>query len=110
MSTTILKFFLHISKEEQRQRLQSRIDRPHKRWKFKRVDLEERKLWPQYIRAYEEVLNRTSTPWAPWIRVPANHKWYRNLIISRILVETMESLDMHYPPGEPDLDQVVIPD
>jgi PPK2 family polyphosphate:nucleotide phosphotransferase len=106
--TTILKFFLHISKEEQRQRLQSRLDRPHKRWKFKHGDLEERKLWPQYIQAYEEVLNRTSTPWAPWIRVPANHKWYRNLIVVTHVVKALKDLNMQYPQPEEPLESITI--
>ncbi len=107
---TIRKFFLHISKEEQKERFEKRLLNPRKNWKFSRGDLRERALWPDYISAYEEALSRCSTKDAPWYVIPANHKWYRNLVISRVLVEAMESLDMHYPPGEPDLDQVVIPD
>jgi PPK2 family polyphosphate:nucleotide phosphotransferase len=106
--TTILKFFLYISKDEQRERLQSRLDRHHKRWKFKRGDLEERKLWDDYLRAYQEVLNRTSTPWAPWFCVPANRKWYRDLIIATHVVETLKSLNMQYPHPEDDLDSIEI--
>jgi PPK2 family polyphosphate:nucleotide phosphotransferase len=106
--TTILKFFLYISKGEQRERLQSRIDRPHKRWKFKRGDLEERKLWDDYMHAYQDVLNRTSKPWAPWFLVPANRKWYRDLIIVTHVVNTLKSLNMQYPQPEVDLDSIEI--
>jgi PPK2 family polyphosphate:nucleotide phosphotransferase len=106
--TTILKFFLHISLDEQKERLQARLDEPHKRWKFKLGDLEERKLWPEYMRAYEDVLSKTSTEWAPWYIVPANRKWYRNLVVATILVETLEGLGMSYPQPEEGLDDVVI--
>ncbi len=106
--TTILKFFLHISKDEQKERLQARLDEPDKRWKFNVGDLGERKLWDDYIRAYETVLSETSTEWAPWYIVPANHKWYRNLVISDVLVETLEGFDMQYPQPEKNLDEVVI--
>ena len=106
--TTILKFFLHIDKDEQKQRLQARLDNPGKHWKFRLGDLEDRKLWPKYMQSYEDVLNRTSTEAAPWILVPANHKWYRDWVISRYLVERLEKLDMKYPePVEP-LEGVVI--
>ena len=107
---TIRKFFLHISKDEQRERFEKRLENPQKNWKFSRGDLRERKLWDDYMAAYEDTLSRCSTDHAPWYVIPADKKWYRNLIISQILVETLESLDMRYPPGEPDLDQVVIPD
>lgn len=107
---TIRKFFLHISKEEQRERFEKRLDNPRKNWKFSRGDLRERELWGDYMTAYEEALSRCSTPYAPWYIIPADKKWYRNLAISSILVDTLESLQMQYPPGEPDLDQVVIPD
>jgi PPK2 family polyphosphate:nucleotide phosphotransferase len=106
--TTILKFYLHISKEEQRQRLQSRLDRPHKHWKFKRGDLEERKLWPEYMKAYEVMLSRTSTSWAPWFVVPANRKWYRNWVVASIVVDALTSLKMEYPKPEEDLDSIEI--
>jgi len=106
--TTILKFFLHIDLDEQKERFQARLDTPHKRWKFRLGDLEERKLWDNYLTAYEEAISKTSTDWAPWYIVPANSKWYRNLIISRIIVETLESLNMSYPKPEENLDGVVI--
>jgi PPK2 family polyphosphate:nucleotide phosphotransferase len=95
--TVILKFFLHISKDEQRQRLQDRIENPAKRWKFQHGDLEERKLWPDHQRAYEEALSKTSTDESPWFIVPANRKWYRNYLVGSILTDTLEKLDMRYP-------------
>lgn len=106
--TTIVKFFLHISKDEQKRRLQARLDEPHKRWKFNVADLGERALWDKYQHAYEAVLSQTSTAWAPWYVIPANRKWYRNLVISRILVDMLESFDLQYPEPEDDLDSVVI--
>jgi PPK2 family polyphosphate:nucleotide phosphotransferase len=104
--TMILKFFLHISKEEQRARLQARIEDPAKRWKFQHTDLEERKLWKDYQRAYEDALSKTSTEWAPWYVVPANQKWYRNYLVGSTIVEALERLHMKYP--EPDLSGIVI--
>jgi PPK2 family polyphosphate:nucleotide phosphotransferase len=106
--TTILKFYLHIDLDEQKERLQARLDGPHKRWKFNRGDLEERKLWSKYMRAYEDALSKTSTGWAPWYIVPANRKWYRNLVVATVLVETLEGLNMSYPQPEEGLDDVVI--
>lgn len=106
--TTILKFFLHISKDEQKERLQARLDDPTKHWKFSLGDLGERKLWDDYQSAYEDVLNKTSTEYAPWYVVPANRKWYRDLVISKVLVETLEGLKMKYPEPKDDLSGVVI--
>ncbi len=106
--TTILKFFLHIDLDEQKERLQARLDEPHKRWKFKLGDLEERNLWPDYMRAYEDALSKTSTEWAPWYIVPANRKWCRNLVVATVLVETLEGLNMTYPQPEERLKEVVI--
>ena len=108
--TTILKFFLYISKEEQKERFEARLRDPAKNWKFSMGDVKERGYWDDYIRAYEDALSRCSTPWAPWHVIPANHKWYRNLLISNIIVETMEKLDMRYPPPLPDADKIVVPD
>jgi len=99
--TTILKFFLHISKEEQRERLEARIQDPQKRWKFQHGDVEERKLWKDYVRAYEDVLSKTSTDVAPWYVIPANTKWYRNYVVGTIVTRALEKLKMRYP--EPDL-------
>jgi PPK2 family polyphosphate:nucleotide phosphotransferase len=100
--TTILKFFLHIDPDEQQERLQARLDEPTKHWKFNPSDLKERKLWPEYTAAYEDALSKTSTEWAPWIIVPANRKWYRNLVVGTTIVEALEALDMRHP--EPDFD------
>jgi PPK2 family polyphosphate:nucleotide phosphotransferase len=106
--TTILKFYLHISLDEQKERLQARLDEPSKNWKFSLGDLEERKLWPAYMQAYEDVLSKTSTAYAPWYIVPANRKWYRDLVISSILVDTLEGLKMQFPEPEDNLEGVVI--
>lgn len=106
--TTILKFFLHISKDEQRERLQARLDDPTKHWKFSLGDLDERKLWDDYQQAYEDALNKTSTKHAPWYIVPADRKWYRDLVISTVLVETLKGLKMKFPEPKDNLDGVVI--
>jgi PPK2 family polyphosphate:nucleotide phosphotransferase len=106
--TTILKFFLNISKDEQKKRLQDRLDDPRKRWKFNAADLAERRLWPDYMRAYEDVLSRTSTAWAPWYIVPANTNWYRNLVVASTIVNALEDLQMKYPEGPPGLDKIRI--
>jgi PPK2 family polyphosphate:nucleotide phosphotransferase len=95
--TTILKFFLHIDQEEQKQRLLERIRTPEKNWKFNPGDLEERKLWDQYMQAYEEAIEKTSTEWAPWYVIPANRNWYRNLVVSSTIVDAMDKLKMQYP-------------
>lgn len=107
--TTILKFYLNIDLDEQKKRLQSRLDDPTKIWKFRLGDLEERKLWPAYMRAYEEVLSRTSTSWAPWYIIPANQKWYRDILIATAILEALGALGPKYPEPEEDLSAVVIP-
>jgi PPK2 family polyphosphate:nucleotide phosphotransferase len=100
--TTILKFFLLIDRDEQRERLQARVDDPNKRWKFRMGDLDTRKAWDAYIAAYEEMLERCSTKDAPWFIVPSNRKWFRNLAVARILADTLGDLDPKYPePAEP---------
>jgi PPK2 family polyphosphate:nucleotide phosphotransferase len=104
--TVILKFFLHISSDEQRRRLQERIDDPTKRWKFQHGDIEERKLWDDYQRAYEDALAKTSTKHAPWYVVPANQKWYRNTLVAAVTVDALDALKMKYP--QPDLSGVTI--
>ncbi len=96
--TTIIKIYLHISKDEQRERLQSRLDHPHKHWKFNPDDLKDRARWDDFMEAYEDVLSRTSTEHAPWYVVPANRKWYRNLCVARIVLDTMMRLKMDFPP------------
>ncbi len=106
--TTILKFYLHISKDEQKERLQARLDDPTKNWKFNSGDLDHRARWDDYLAAFEAVLERTSSEHAPWFVVPANRKWYRNIVVARTIVDTLESLDMRYPDPEEDLDGIVI--
>jgi PPK2 family polyphosphate:nucleotide phosphotransferase len=93
----VLKFFLHISHAEQTRRLQSRIDTPDKHWKISPADFEERKFWDRYMGAYEKILHRTSRKHAPWFVIPADYKWYRNVAISQILVDAMQSLKLKYP-------------
>jgi PPK2 family polyphosphate:nucleotide phosphotransferase len=106
--TIILKFFLHISKAEQKERLEERLHDPTRFWKFSLKDVEERQYWPAYRQAYEDALTKCGTEWAPWHVVPADKKWYRNLVVARTLVETLKALDMKYPPPNLDLDKVVI--
>jgi len=106
--TRIVKIFLHISKEEQRERLQERLDNPDRRWKFSRGDLAERKLWDEYQRAYEDALTLCNTAHAPWHIVPADRKWHRNLIISRLLRRTLEEMNPQFPPAEEGLEGVVV--
>ena len=105
--TVVVKLLLHISKEEQAERLRARLEDPTKRWKFRVGDLEERARWDRYQAAFAEAVSRTSTEDAPWYVVPADRKWYRNWVVSTILVETLESLDPQYPPGD-DLAGVVV--
>ena len=95
--TTIVKIYLHISREEQKERLESRLVNPDKHWKFNPDDLKDRALWPDFMETYEEVLSKTSTEHAPWYVVPANRKWYRNLVVARIMVDTMKRLNMTFP-------------
>jgi PPK2 family polyphosphate:nucleotide phosphotransferase len=106
--TTMLKFYLHISQKEQKERFQARLDDPQKHWKFSVEDLEKRKLWPAYMVAFEDVINLCSTPWAPWYVIPADQKWYRNLTITRTIVHTIKQLDPQYPAPEEDLSRIVI--
>jgi PPK2 family polyphosphate:nucleotide phosphotransferase len=106
--TTILKFFLHISKDEQKQRLQDRLDDPAKTWKFNIGDLAEREKWDDYQRVYEDAINETSSPHAPWHIVPADRKWIRDLYVSSVLVKTLEDLKMTYPKPAAGLDKVKI--
>ncbi|MHB1033900.1 MAG: polyphosphate kinase 2 family protein [Pirellulales bacterium] len=106
--TTILKFFLHVGKDEQRRRLQARLDHPRKRWKFSLADLEERRYWPDYQRAYEDVLTRCSTEHAPWHIIPADRKWYRNLLVSRIVHDALKAMDPQFPPPAEGLDGIVV--
>ncbi len=95
--TTILKFFLHLSIDEQKERIQSRLDEPHKHWKYHPADLDDRAHWDDYMEAYGDVLNKTSHKHAPWYVVPANRKWYRNVSIATVLIERLEKLKMEWP-------------
>jgi PPK2 family polyphosphate:nucleotide phosphotransferase len=100
--TIIRKFFLHVSKEEQRRRFQQRLDDPAKHWKFEAGDLDERDRWDEYARAYEQALSRTSTRHAPWYIVPADHKWFTRLVIAELVVEALESLELRFPGVTPE--------
>lgn len=106
--TTIVKFFLHISKDEQKERLQERLDDPTKHWKFNPNDLKERALWNEYQNAYQDILNKTSTDHAPWYLIPANRKWYRNIIVARIVHQTLKDLNPKYPETTADFSKIVI--
>ncbi len=99
--TTVVKFFLHVSFEEQGTRLRSRLETPHRRWKAQVGDFVERKFWDSYQRAYRDMLEKTSTKHAPWFVIPADHKWYRNWAVSQVLLDTLEQMDPHYPEAIP---------
>jgi PPK2 family polyphosphate:nucleotide phosphotransferase len=105
--TTIVKLFLHISKDEQRERLQKRLDDPSKHWKFDPADLENRRRWDDYQQAFTEAIERTTADHAPWYVIPADRKWFRNLAVSEILVQTLDQLCIEVPPS-PDLDGIVV--
>ena len=103
--TLIRKFFLHLSKDEQRRRFLARLDEPAKNWKFEAADLSERDRWDDYRKAYEQALSKTTTDEAPWYVVPADHKWFARLVIARLVVEALESLDLAFPkPSQANLD------
>jgi PPK2 family polyphosphate:nucleotide phosphotransferase len=97
----IRKFFLHVSKEEQKKRFLERLDQPEKRWKFSAVDTEERKRWDDYMEAYEDAIRRTAAPHAPWIVVPADRKWFARLVVAQTVVDALESLDLKFPEVDP---------
>lgn len=104
--TTILKFFLHISPEEQLARFKQRLDDPSRHWKITDNDYSERELWPDYVDAYEDALALTSTKHAPWYVIPANHKWFRNLAVSRIIADTMDDMGLTLPPTHVDIAEI----
>jgi PPK2 family polyphosphate:nucleotide phosphotransferase len=106
----VIKFFLHISKDEQKRRLESRLQNPDKLWKFSSNDVEQRQLWDDYQKAYEDAINNCSTAYAPWYIVPANNKWYRNLVIARAIADTLEAMNPQYPAVEQGLENITIPD
>ena len=101
--TTILKFFLHISPQEQLARFKQRLDDPSRHWKISESDYSERELWPQYVDAYEDAMKLTSTRHAPWYIIPSNHKWFRNLAVSQIIADTMDDMGLKLPPTRVDL-------
>lgn len=108
---SVIKFFLHISKDEQKRRLESRLEDPDKRWKFSSNDVKERLLWDDYQMAFEDAINNCSTESAPWYVVPANKKWYRNLVIARAIADTLEAMNPQFPPAvEEELKNITIPD
>ena len=108
--TTVVKFFLHISKDEQRERLEARIADPDKHWKFDPADLVERKAWNAYQAAFADALTECSTPQAPWHVVPANRKWYRNLLVARTIADTLEAMDPRFPRAQADISGLTVPD
>ena len=108
--TTIIKLFLHISKEEQKRRLEARLVNPMKHWKFHPDDLTDRGQWDEFQHAYEDLIERTSTKHAPWYVIPANKKWYRNLCVARLFADTLEDLDMKYPEPGWDVGSITIDD
>lgn len=108
--TTIIKLFLHISKQEQKERLEDRLNVPEKHWKFEAGDLGPRSQWDEYQRAFEDLLEETSTADSPWYVIPADRKWYRNVAVSEIVIQTLERLNMAFPEAQDGLDQIVIPD
>ena len=105
-NTTILKFFLHISKEEQLSRFEQRLDDPSRHWKISESDYSERELWPQYVEAYEDAMALTSTKHAPWYIIPANQKWFRNLAVSQIIADTMSEMDLKLPRTRVDIKDI----
>lgn len=108
--TAVLKFFLYISKGEQKERFIKRLENPDKNWKFSHGDVEEREFWEDYMRAFETALSRCSTAYAPWYIIPADNKWFRNLAVSQIIVDTLDEMDPRIPKPEEDLSNIVIPD
>lgn len=106
--TTILKFYLHISKDEQKERMEDRLSDPTRHWKFSREDLAKRKQWDHYMAAYQDALSLCSTEYAPWYAIPADQKWYRNLAIARILAATLERMSPQYPEAEAGLAEIEV--
>ena len=105
-NTTILKFLLHISKEEQLARFKRRLDNPARRWKISESDYKEREYWDEYVEAFEDMLHKTSTSYAPWFVIPANDKWFRDLAVSQIITRTLENLNMRLPEPEVDIARI----
>jgi polyphosphate kinase 2 (PPK2 family) len=108
--TRIVKIYLHISKDEQKRRLEERLSDKTKHWKFDPGDLVTRQHWDDYMKAYEDAMERTSTGYAPWFIVPANRKWYRDVCVAELLADVLEQMDPHYPKATIDPKTIVIPD
>jgi PPK2 family polyphosphate:nucleotide phosphotransferase len=108
--TRVIKFYLNITKDEQKERLQARLDDQTKHWKFSKGDLPVREQWDDYMAAYQDALTKCNTEEAPWVVVPSNKKWFRNVVVAQTLVETLESMKLSFPKPEEDLSDVVIPD
>jgi PPK2 family polyphosphate:nucleotide phosphotransferase len=106
--TVVVKFFLHISKEAQLDRFRERLERPDKHYKFSANDVLERRHWDAYQEAYRDALQLTSTPWAPWYVIPSDHKWYRNLVVARVVAGTLDALDPHWPEQEEELESYAL--
>ncbi len=106
--TTVVKVFLHISKDEQRKRLQDRIDEPDKRWKFSAADLDTRKRWGDFMAQYSHIIEETSYDFAPWFVIPANHKWYRDWAVINLLVDTLDAMNPQFPPAAPGIESIVV--
>ncbi len=109
-NTHVIKLFLHISKDEQKKRIQDRLDKAEKNWKFTSSDIAERKFWDQYMKTYELAINNCSTEHAPWYVIPGDKKWWRNIIIARIIRSHLNKLHCEFPAPEPNLDKVIIPE
>ncbi len=107
---TVIKFYLNISKDEQKRRLESRLENPSKRWKFSRSDIDDRQLWDDYQIAISDAINNCSTGYAPWYIIPANKKSYRNLVVAHIIADTLEAMNPQYPKTEEGLEKITIPD
>jgi PPK2 family polyphosphate:nucleotide phosphotransferase len=106
--TTVVKVFLHVSREEQGKRLRARLEDPEKAWKFRRSDLDDRERWDEFMQAYEDAIRETSTEWAPWYVVPADHKWVRNVVVARLLFDALRRIDPQLPLPEPGLADLTI--
>jgi PPK2 family polyphosphate:nucleotide phosphotransferase len=107
--TTVVKVFLNVSRDEQRKRLQERLENPEKAWKFRLEDVENRARWDEYMSAYDDALTETSTEWAPWYVVPADHNWVRNLAVAELLVDALRRIDPQLPPPDPAMRDIQIP-
>jgi PPK2 family polyphosphate:nucleotide phosphotransferase len=104
----IVKLFLHISKDEQKKRLEDRLKDPKKHWKITEMDIQDRKYWDEYLMAHEDTINKCNAPWAPWYTIPSNIKWFRNIVVATILVHTLESMKLSFPEPKVDISKMII--